>query len=290
MALPTPSPSGFFQIPNGGFESGATGWVTNSNASIVNESAMSGSWCVKVSNSLSGEFAGDGTVTTASRYPVLPGQSIQVTAAGQSLVGTPGTSFNVGLGWFDASGTLLSTNFGNQVRRQDIGAAKGSVSVTAAAPANAAYVDVTGFMNHAGSGLNTIYMDNFSWNYTFPVVVTLSQPGSSFTELDEIPFRLNVSGLPSGITVTSVNYRYLTWDGADYTGDTSLTTTTESPFSFNAPAMAEDKYAGYALVTLSNGIVLTTASRLFEVSDDPTPPADQREYRASNAYTYLVLS
>ena len=288
MALPTPSPSGFFQIPNGGFESGATGWTTNPNTSIVNDPAMFGSWCAKVSNSLSGESAGDGAITTADSYPVFPGQVIQLTAAGQNFAGTPGTSFNVALTWYDSAGTQLSWSEGTQVRRTDIGSNKGSASVTGTAPAGAAFVRANGFFNHTGVGLNTIYMDNFSWNYTFPVSVVLSQPGLAYTPTDEVLFRLSVNGLPSGTTVTSVNYRYLTWDGSDYTGDTSLTITTDSPFSYNAPAMAVGKYAGYALVTLSNGVVLTTAPRLFEVSTSPVPPADEREYKASNAYTYLI--
>lgn len=281
MALPIPSPSGFFQIPNRGFESGPTGWTTSGTANVVNESQMTGSWCAKASGTDS-----PGSVTTSVMYPVVPGQSISLTLALQMTAGSPGTSVSADFTWYDGTGTFLSTSEGAQVTRQAVSGNKSTASVNASAPAGAGYVRPRTDMNTAVG--STIYVDDFSWNYDFPVAVSLTQPGLAYTPTDEVLFRLSVNGLPSGTTVTSVNYRYLTWDGSDYTGDTSLTITTDSPFSYNAPAMAVGKYAGYALVTLSNGVVLTTAPRLFEVSTSPVPPADEREYKASNAYTYLI--
>ena len=220
MALPTPFPSGFFQIPNRGFEDGPTGWTTSGTANVVNEAQMTGSWCVKATGTNS-----PGSVTTTDMFPVLPGQNIALTLALQMTAGSPGTSVSADFTWYDGTGTFLSTSEGTQVTRLAVSGNKSTASVNASAPAGASYVRPRSDLNTANS--STIYVDDFSWNYTFPVAVALSQPGTSFTELDEIPFRLNVSGLPSGTTVTSVNYRYLTWDGADYTGDTSLTTTTE---------------------------------------------------------------
>lgn len=284
MALPTATAVGFVQIPNPGFESGATLWTTSGTANIVNEAQISGAWCVKTA--ASGE-ANDGGVTSTTLFPVVPGQTITLTAAGQMTTGTPGTSFSVALNWYDGAGSLISSTAGPQVNRAAIGGALGSCAVTASAPGGAAYASPRGTLNTSASGTtSTIYMDNFSWNYNFQVQASLSQPGPSFTDEDEVPFRINVTGLPDGVTVTQVEYWYMTWDGADYVDPTLLSTETVAPYAYNAPAFSDGQYGGYAVVTLSTGLELTSNSRVFIVG--AAFPPNTREYKASNSYSFLV--
>ncbi len=284
MALPTQTAYGFVQIPNHGFESGATLWTTGGTANIVNEAQISGSWCVKTA--AAGEF-NDGSVTSTTKFPVVPGMAINITAAGQMTTGTPGTGFSVGLNWYDASGAFLTQTGGPLVNRAAIRSALGSASFGGSPPGDAAYVSPVGSMNTSDSAtVSTLYMDNFSWNYNFPVQVNLSAPGPNYTDADEVPFRINVTGLPDGVTVTQVEYFYMTWDGADYIDATSLGVQTDSPFAYNAPAFADGQYGAYAQVTLSTGLEITSNSRVFVVG--ATPPSDTREYKASNSYTFLV--
>lgn len=284
MALPTPTPTGFAQIPNNGFEDGATGWTTSGTANIVNEPAISGSWCVKVA--ASGE-ANDGAVISSTMFPVVPGQSINLNALGKMTTGTPGTSFSVVLYWYDSAGAFISSSSGAQVSRAAIGGNQGTASVSATAPSNAAFVKPAGSLNTSNSSTtSTIYMDNFSWNYSNGVAVELTHPISSYDETTEVPFRVNIQGLPSGITVSSVEYFYMTYDGSDYIGPVSIATVTTAPYAHNAPAFSEGQYGAYAIVTLSNGLTLTTNSRVFVVGE--VAPPDTREFKASNSYTYLV--
>lgn len=284
MALPTPTPTGFVQIPNRDFELGAVDWTTNANANIVNEPQLGGSWCVKTE--ASGEL-NDGLVSHNDLFPVVPNQVINLTAVGQMTTGTPGTSFSVALYWYDENQSFLSSSPGAQVSRSVIGGSQGTASVGAAAPAGAAFVKPVGVMNVSASGTtSTIYMDNFSWNYTFPVATVLTQPGPNYTDADSIPYRINIGGLTGGTTVTSVEYWLSEWDGAEYTGDALVSTETTAPYNFNLPAQSNGQYAAYAVTTLSNGLEITSNIRLFEVG--AAPPADTREFKASNSYTYML--
>ena len=282
MALPTKTPTGFIQVPNSGFESGAGGWTTSGSAAVVNDPQMFGAWCVKAGPAVD---PNDGNVQLTSAMPVVPGQSITLTLACQMTTGSPGTSVSADLLWTNASGVIIATTQGAEVNRATIRNNKGTASVTGVAPAGAAGVKANADLN-VSSVSSTLFVDNFSWNYNFQVDANLSQPGPSYTDTDEVPFRINVTGLPDGVTVTQVEYFYMTWDGADYIDATSLGVQTDSPFAYNAPAFADGQYGAYAQVTLSTGLEITSNSRVFVVG--ATPPSDTREYKASNSYTFLV--
>ena len=285
MALPTPSPYGYAAIPNAGFEDGATKWITIGRANIVNESVISGSWCVKT-GPVSSEY-NDGGVLMEDMFPVTPGQSISLTASGVMPTGDPGTSFAVALHWYDGNGNQIGDRAGAEVSRRSVSTNQATASVTASAPAGAAYVRAAGYMNVSRSTKpSTIYMDNFSWNYNFKTKATLTQPAPNYTEADEITYRVVIEGLPNGITVANVEYFYMTYDGVDYIDAKSVGSTSDAPYAINAPALPVGQYGAYAVVTLSNGTKLTTNSKIFTVSK--AAPKDTREYRASNAMTYLV--
>ena len=284
MALPTPTPTGFQQIPNRDFELGAVDWTTDGTASIVNESPLGGSWSVKTA--AAGE-SNDGGVLHDGFFPVIPGQVINVTAIGKMTTGTPGTSFSCGVLWYDSAFSLISDSGGAQVTRAAVGSAQATCSGGGAAPAGAAYAKPRGWMNTSASAtVSTIYMDNFSWNYSFPIEAVLTSPQPSYSNTEQIPVRINITGLPAGITVTEVRYYLMTWDGGDYVSPTLLSTQTTAPYSFNADAMANGQYAIYGEVVLNTGLEIITNSKVFVVGDGA--PTNTKEYKASNSYTYLI--
>lgn len=284
MPLPTPTPTGFVQIPNRDFELGAVGWATNANANIVNEPQLGGSWCVKTVASGEGN---DGSVVHDDFFPVIPGQVINVTAIGKMTTGTPGTSFSCGVLWYDSAFSFISDSGGAQVTRAAVGSAQATCSGGGAAPAGAAYAKPRAWMNtSASAAVSTIYMDNFSWNYNFLVEALLTQPAAGYTDADPIPFRISVSGLPAGVTVASVDYYIAEWNGSDYDPATLVSTQTVAPYSYDHTPLADGQYGMYAIVTLSTGLEITTNSRVVII--DGAPPSATREFKASNSLTYLV--
>lgn len=282
MALPIKTPTGFIQVPNAGFESGAGGWTTSGSAAVVNDPQMFGAWCVKAGPAVD---PNDGNVQLTSAMPVVPGQSITLTLACQMTTGSPGTSVSADLLWTNASGGIIATTQGAEVNRAAIGSNKGTASVTGIAPAGAAGVKANADLNVTNVS-STLFVDNFSWNYNFQAEANLSQPGTAYTDVDEVPFRVSITGLPDGVTITQVEYFFMEWDGSDYINPTSLSVQTTDPYAYNAPAFTDGQYGGYAIVTLSTGLQLTSNSRVFVVG--ATPPADEREYKASNSLTYLI--
>lgn len=287
MALPTPTPTGLVPIRNGDFELGAVGWTLTGTAAIVNESQMGGNWCVKSQGA--GELQ-DGNAVTEDIYPVVPGQAITATALSQMTTGTPGTSIWIWLQWLNAAGEIISISYGTENQFRQYGTNKFTSTVSAAAPVGAAGVRVEGAMNtSASSTVSTLYMDNFSWNYNTANGAEARLVGptnQTYTEETNIPYRIEAS-IAGSTTVTSVSYYYQTFNSgtSQYENEQLVATVTESPFGFNAPPMAAGQYAAYARVTLSNGLVLVTNSVAFTVG---TVTVVTKEYKASNAYTYLV--
>lgn len=287
MALPTPTPTGAVPIANGDFELGAVSWTTSGFAAIVNDPQMGGSWCVKTQ--ASGEV-NDGAVTTAAVYAVVPGQSITANALSQITTGTEGTSISIKLNWLDANGSVVQISNGADNSFRNYGTNKFTSSVTGTAPSNAAGVQVVGSMNtSASSTVSTTYMDNFSWNYNTAngAEARLVAPtNQTYTSETPIPYRIEYT-VRSGTTVSSVSYYYQTFNSStsQYENEQLVATVTESPYGFNGPALPEGSYAAYARVTLSNGLVLVTNNILFTVGQVTVVT---REYKASNAYTYLV--
>lgn len=292
MALPTPTPKGTAVIENYNFESGDADWTKTGTALIVNESQISGGWCAKVQ--AAGE-SNDGSVVSDTFYLVTQGQAISLSATAQCTTGTPGTGASVALNWYDADYNYLSTTSGSVGNRKAFGDAKFTVSVGGTAPQNAVYVKPVGSMNTSNSTtVSTIYMDNFSWNYTAGVEALLTRPTTTTYATNAlIPYRVEID-LVSGstnVTVTEVKYYYMTFDtdASEYLDPVLVATVTDagsdSGYGFNAAAMVEGNYAAYAVVTLSNGAQIITSGNTFTVGD---AAPNTREFRGSNSYTYLV--
>lgn len=287
MALPTPTPTGTIAIPNGNFELGNVNWTSEGIAVIVNSSQLEGNWCVRTEGA--NEFP-DGFIVTQDMYAVVPGQPITVSAIGQITQGTAGTFTRIDLRWYDGNGNIVNTTTGPEQSYRNNGTNVHTVTISTSVPAGVAYVRVVGVMNVSlVSTPSILYMDNFSWNYTTSgnAEARLVSPTiQTYTSETPIPYRIETT-LRSGTTVTSVSYYYQTFNSStsQYENEQLVATVTEAPYGFNAPAMPEGQYAAYARVTLSNGLVLVTNNILFTVGEVTVVT---REYKASNAYTYLV--
>ncbi|UFK09600.1 hypothetical protein [Xanthomonas phage DES1] len=286
MALPTPTPTGQVAIPNAGFESGNVSWTVSGSAAIVNESPIAGGWSAKAQGA--GE-ASDGSVRHNQFFPVIPGQGIALNAIGKMTEGTPGTSIQLFLQWYDSNQSVISTSNGSLVNRQQVGDKNSTVSANGVAPSNAAYVRPLGAMNVSrGTTNNIIFLDSFSWDYAFGAAFVLTAPANQTYEANEqIPYRLT-SSLNGQVGITSVSYYYQTQNSStdEYENETLVATVTDAPYSFNAPALSIGSYAAYARVNLSNGLQVVSNIRLFDVGA-ATPP-ETREFKASNSYTYLI--
>lgn len=287
MALPTPTPTGAIPIRNGDFELGATGWAVSGNCSIVNEPQLGGSWCAKTQGA--GETQ-DGAVLTDDSYVVVPGQTITASALCQMTTGTPGTSVSLKLHWYDANGNLILISNGPDNSRRQYDSQQFTSNVSGTAPAGAVSVRVVGSMNTSESStISTMYMDNFSWNYTTAgnAEARLTAPtNQTYTSETPIPYRIEYT-VRSGVSVSSVSYYYQTFNSGtgQYENEQLVATVTDAPYAFNGPPLAAGQYAAYARVTLSNGLVLVTNNISFTVG---AVSIVTREYKGSNAYTYLV--
>ena len=116
MALPTPTPTGPYAIPNGQFTSDANGWtLETSGSSTISWSATGGrsdAGCVKFDGV---GTANDGSATLTASVPVVVGQSITASAWIKLSAGTPGSSAQIALLWTDHNDAFLSSSPGGQV-------------------------------------------------------------------------------------------------------------------------------------------------------------------------------
>lgn len=265
-------------IPNGDFELGNVDWTLSGTCTIVNEPQLFGAWCARTQGA--GE-ANDGFCQSTTKFPVIPGQTITLTAAAKMAAGTFGTSVAVALTWYDVNGNWVGTSEGPQTNRGAAGANVITVSVTASAPPNAVSVSPTGVMNTSASAtVSTIYMDNFTWNYENLRNVTLTSPGngSNYASGAIIPLRVAYAG----DAPTSVEYQ-----ATDaLLNPFSLGTSTTAPFAVNyTNVLAEGTYDVVAIATYPGYTVTSTAN---VITVGPPVPPTTREYNASNAGTYLV--
>jgi YD repeat-containing protein len=156
-------PSGSFtdQVTNGDFEEGNVGWTLGTGFSIdQSTSTANGNWQARYTGS------GVASMVNNDRVPVVEGQSI--TASVQIALylpdGASNTSGTVGINWYDANGNLISTSSGNTVYTDKRAAWKTS-TVSASAPAGAAYAALVVLANNNGVGI--VGIDAARWNYQY---------------------------------------------------------------------------------------------------------------------------
>lgn len=144
-------------ITNPGFESGSTDWTLGANMTVSTTNPFSGSSACRCGGTAGIEYVIHDAV------PVNPGQSITATVMYQQ--GGASTNQNVGnvlLRWYDSGMTLISDSDGTVITATSGDSYKQS-SVTAIAPAGAAFVSIGGKTNRTRSEPSRF--DNFAWNY-----------------------------------------------------------------------------------------------------------------------------
>lgn len=262
-------------IPNANFESGNTEWtnVTNPSAwTVLNTgSAFDGTWSIQFNGSIMGY-----NVFLCDDYiPCSPGQSITARAMvqqGASSAGQVGAS--VQLWFFDSANNYLASFGGNNVNDGSSGAWHESV-VTATAPANTAYVKIGGAGNRVANNQH-LWMDTFTWNFEYARTVTVTSPteGQAFATGAVVPFACTIGG--TSPPIASVAYKY---------GATTIGTSTTDPFNLNSSTLPVGSHAITAVATGTDGSTFTSAAVNITIAASPYV---DREYSASNAYTYLV--
>lgn len=278
MALPTPTSFGPQSIVNPGFELGNTsGWIMGTNTVLKAGYGFSGNYCV--------EFYGTSGLTNVvqeTKYPVYAGHKLNASVMYQQ--GAASSWRNIGyviVNYYDADQNLLAKYQGNWVV-DGRGGAWHMSSVQAVAPAGAHYVSIGVEVDRNRNDRSQA--DNFSWDYDFKYKAELLDPGF-VQEGTTLKCRVNIT--PDGNDpVVAVSYYYMTHDGVDYENATLIGTATSAPWVVNGDPLPPGNYGMYAEVQLQSGVKLVTNSRTFTVGEPA--PKDTREYRASNAMTYLV--
>lgn len=292
MAVPAPTN---FAIINPSFELGdTTGWTVRADTpglpgvgTAVTDNPYAGSW----SGLWLGTAPGGSSDSQSSRAnwinnargTVAVGQSVTVTAAlGMNDRSNSANQGEARIYWLDAADNIVGYTSSTKV--QGNSSAWRVVSATGTAPAGATHVAAGVWVKaNAAGGMR---VDSLSWNYTYTATANLTQPTSvtGYNTQDNIPLRVEISS--SNLTPTQVIYRRQVWNGTDWEAATELAVVNEAPWAANAGNFAVGRYRVYAEVYMSDGSFITTNMSTFDVAE-PTPP-DTREYKASNAYTYLV--
>lgn len=273
-----------FPLPNPDFTTGLSGWTT------YNQGASSFTWsptggvttpgCARFAKPGAGGEYDDGSLTTTDYFPVLPSQSVNASASFRLAVGSDGSSCGINIHWYDSNKALLSTSSGPELRRYQVGSNWVATSVSGSAPPNAAFCRLSAIFN-VGSGNTEIFFDDVRWNHSVSdASLSFPQPITYGAE-DTVPFRVDVTGI-SGVA----SVRYYAEDTGTAT-EALVGTATTAPWAINTTTLATGSYVARAEVVLTNGTVLDTNTISFFIGT-PTPP-ETREYRGSNAYTYLVL-
>lgn len=264
-------------FPNAGFETGDnTGWTLGPNSAVVGGGGYSGTYCLS--------FTGTNGFTTTVQSTIYPTYEGLVISAGlmyrQGAAGVGGNPGAVIIRWFDATDTMVSESVGNYVVAGRGGAWHPS-NVTASTPSNAVGFSVGVRVNRTGNPAKSD-ADAFTWNYNGPPSVVLTYPvnGQVYAATAEVPYRVSITN--SG-NVAQVEYVVT---NTATTEETIVGPVTEAPYYTNHSGLPAGTYSVLARVTFTNGTVQDSNTHSF-VMGIPTPPTT-REYKASNAHTYLV--
>lgn len=262
---------------NPGFELGnLSGW----DFETVSGSATQ---AITTLNSQAGSYnlttTGSGTYNAINEAAPSCTEGTSITASLYVRLSSSGTSSGrAAIFWYDSGDNLLSTSLGNVVQKPGSNLKRWVLSkVIASAPANTAYVR-TGYQCVGVAG-SAIRFDSLLWNYEYDRGIVLVTPvnGDTFTQGDNVQFRVNVTGdEPAAV---SVAYRA---DGV------AFATVTDAPYNFNYAALTPGTYVITALLTLTGGGTVLSNAATITISATPPVPPITREYKASNSYTYLV--
>lgn len=266
------SPPSSTVLTNPGFESGDTGWDKEPRASILNVGglAFSGEWYAR--------FDGSGASSSVSNdniVPCYPGQQITASAYIRSGGAPDEVGAFVTLVWEDATHTLISRSDGNTVSSFPTGESGWRLSqVTGTAPAGTQFVRFAVFQfSTQPSGWSLV--DQATWNYQWNRTAELTSPidGATYATGSVVSFQVAIGGTTPPIA--SVTYKR---------GATVIGTSSVAPYTLNTTTIPAGAYSITAEVLGTDGSVRVTDAVSITIGAAPA----EREFRASNTYTYLV--
>lgn len=269
------------QIPNADFSDGLDNWstsVTGPGTPSVTWSATGGTntpGCVLFTAFSDNAY---GTLLMEEKYAIVPGKRITATAQGRIQEGSSGSSFRLGIVWYDVNGGQVGTTYGSQPRRSGIGGNVATSTASGFPPPGAVRANLT-FWFDSGTGTTRMYADTFRWDAESPDVTLSSPNGETYAFGSIVPFRV---AIPAGLQITSVEYFAQDQD----LNETSVGTSIVAPWGINSSTLEAGSYTARAEVTLASGLVINTNTTTFTVGTPPEPIT--REYKASNSYTYLI--
>lgn len=279
-------------IENPSFETGdLTGWTVEvvgtselGTAEVVSEAdyADSGSYALKIGAHPPDAWHDTAVVNSYKFYPT-PGSTITVAARVRSTKGKKGNAFgSIGLKYTYSDGST-GIAFSRELATNEMRDGFVNLNFSASPPSNvvSAQLVLRGRLYQTD---RWVYFDScvMSGNEITGETVELRFPttGSVYQEGNVIPFRVNIR---TGITVTALNYIVTNTATADVTTIPGTGTDFKADYSL----LPKAGYSVVAQATLAGGLELTTSAHTFTVGDAAVIP--QREYKASNAYTYLIM-
>lgn len=261
-------------LANPNFEAGDTGWTKNGGWVITNGfSTYTGSYSANIDSDRTG-VSETSDLINDNVVPVTVGKTIKVSGRCWG-VGADGNVAAVLIIWYDAAFNVVSSKEGNYSNWGSRGSWDQS-SVTDSAPSGAVYAGA-GFRGKCKKN-GACAVDELSWDYVYDQSVALTSPidGATYVVGEAVSLAVSIAGTtPAPV---SVEYK---------DGSTSLGVTTTSPYNYTVTDLALGVHSITAVVTFDDNSTLTTSAAGITVISDPTPPV-VREYKASNAYTYLV--
>lgn len=258
-------------VKNGSFKT-TTDWTLEGGIHFDNTYGLDDSFSIRRDGFVATSFA-----ISDEKVPVAPGQVINMECwIQQGADGRNDVTGAVAIVWYDNTDTEISRDVGSVIVEGSGGRwYKSTGAFTAPVGAVTAAAAARLVRNSGGEKLNC---DIVTWDYINNRTITLLTPaeGSTYTVGDNIPFRVTIGGTEP--TITSVSY---------FADATLLGATTVAPYDFNYDQLTAGTYEVTAVAALSNGSSITSAANTVTVNAVPVPPIT-REYKASNAYTYLV--
>lgn len=267
---------------NGNFEEGDTGWSYadpgTGTVSIVQDpaNAFDGSWAMAVLGDTSEPGVGFSAVNL-NRVPVYAGQVVNASAKIKVNSSDASNAGFVNLFWYknktDGDAQILQQDIGSKITRE------GGTNYRTSAVSGTAPVDGWLDLRLGGGGpdaTSAIYIDSVEWDYVYGRTAEITSPneGDVFTDTDVVSLSVSINS--NNATVSSVEY---------FDGTTSLGSTTASPYTLTTDALTLGAHEISAVVTFTD----TSSVETEKVSIEVGLAGSDREFKASNAYTYFIL-
>lgn len=279
-------------LENPSFETGdLTGWtvqVIGTNelgpVAVVSEPgyADSGSYACKIGADPP-DAMHDTAVINNYKFHPAPGSTVSIAARVRSTQGKKGNAFgSIGLKYTYSDGTTGMV-FSRELATNEMRDGFVNLNFSVAPPSNVVAVQmlVRGRLYQTD---RAVYFDScvIGGDEITGDAVELRFPtnGSVYKEGDVIPFRVTAR---TGIEIASLNY--LVTNTA--TADVVTIAGTGAEFKADYSLLPKGSYSVVAEAALVGGLSITTQAHTFTVGDAAVVP--QREYKASNAYTHLIM-